>query len=81
MIMVSDKNENFRIYLTTAFIQMRNKKVEKMGGGSRYFEISWKGFVGWKSLGTTALDKWKGHNCFEWRIFLHDIFHKAFIME
>jgi hypothetical protein len=40
MIMVSDKNENFRIYLTTVFIQTRNKKAEKVGGGSQNFEIS-----------------------------------------
>jgi hypothetical protein len=39
MIMVSYKNENFRIYLTV-FIQTRNKKVEKMGRGSQNLEIS-----------------------------------------
>jgi hypothetical protein len=32
MIMVSDKNENFRIYLITVFIATRNKKVEKCEG-------------------------------------------------
>jgi hypothetical protein len=56
MIMVSDKNENFRIYITTVFIQTWNKKVEKMGWGSQDFEIAWKGFVGWRNLRTTALE-------------------------
>jgi hypothetical protein len=32
MIMVSDKNENFRIYLITVFIATPNKKVEKCEG-------------------------------------------------
>jgi hypothetical protein len=32
MIMVSDKNENFRIYLITGYIQTRNKRVETCEG-------------------------------------------------
>jgi hypothetical protein len=32
MIVVSDKNKNFRIHLKTVFIQTRNKKVEKCEG-------------------------------------------------
>jgi hypothetical protein len=32
MIMVSDKNENFRVYLVTIFVATRNKKVEKCEG-------------------------------------------------
>jgi hypothetical protein len=35
-----DKNENFRIYITTVFIQKRNKRVEKVGGCLQDFEIS-----------------------------------------
>jgi hypothetical protein len=76
MITVSDKNENFRIYLTTVFIETRNKKVEKIGGGSQDFEISRKGFVGSKSLGTTVLGEcWQylntGHDSF------FHVFHKS----
>jgi hypothetical protein len=32
MIMVYDKNDNFRIYLTAVFIETRNKKVETCEG-------------------------------------------------
>jgi hypothetical protein len=32
MIMVSDKNENFHIYIITVFIAAWNKKVEKYEG-------------------------------------------------
>jgi hypothetical protein len=41
MIMVSDKNENFRIYLITAFKQTRNKKVEKWEGVLTDAYVSW----------------------------------------
>jgi hypothetical protein len=41
--MVSDKNENFYIYLITVFIQLRNKKVKKMGVFPKFFKFHERG--------------------------------------
>jgi hypothetical protein len=43
MIMVSDKNENFRISPITVFIQTRNKKVEKCEGVRKILNFHEKG--------------------------------------
>jgi hypothetical protein len=43
MIMVTDKNENFRIYLIRVFIQTQNKKVEKMGGVRKFLKFHERG--------------------------------------
>jgi hypothetical protein len=56
MMMVSYKNDNFRIYLITVFISTRNRKVEKCGGVRKMLNFHERGFVGWKSLETAAIE-------------------------
>jgi hypothetical protein len=80
MIMVSDKNEDFRIYLITVFIAKWNKKVEKYEGVRKILNFHERGSWGEKSLGTTVLEreaqimssanwKWRFFFCAQWTHF------------
>jgi hypothetical protein len=43
MIMVSDRNETFHIYLATVFIQTRNKRVKKWEGVRKILKFHERG--------------------------------------